>query len=86
MTQIMRVILVKNWYEAHRSHAYQNLARIAGSHFKVTMSVTIYHIVWISPLTLWSVLQPEMAIIPAILAISPCLFFTYKYGPALSSS
>jgi len=86
MTQILRLILVKKWYKAHRSHAYQNLARITDSHFKVTMSVTTYHLVWISPLTFWSVLQPEMAIIPAILAVTPGLFFTYKYGPTLSSS
>ena len=30
--KIMRVILVKKWYLAHRIHAYQNLARITGSH------------------------------------------------------
>ncbi len=86
VTQISRVILVKKWYGAHRSHAYQNLARITGSHLKITMGVTAYHLVWILPLTLWTVLQPEMAIVAAVLAITPGVVLTYKYGPILSSS
>ncbi|MDC0195472.1 glycosyltransferase family 4 protein [Candidatus Thioglobus sp.] len=86
MTQIMRVFLVKKWYKPHRSHAYQNLARIAKSHSKITISVTLYHIFWLIPLALWSVLKPEIAVIPAIMAITPGLFITYKYGPSLSSS
>ena len=86
VTQIMRVILVKKWYLAHRSHAYQNLARITNSHLKVTTGVTLYNLVWIFPLTLWSALQPEMGFIAAILAIAPALVVAYKYGPVLSSS
>ena len=86
VTQIMRVILVKKWYLAHRSHAYQNLARITGSHLKVTGAVTLYNIIWIFPLVVWSVLQPEMEMIAAILAVAPAMVVTYKYGPLLSSS
>ena len=86
MTQIMRVILVKKWYEAHRSHAYQNLTRITNSHFKVTMGVTAYHLFWISPLAFWTVLQPEFALIACALAVTPGLVFAYIYGPVLSSS
>ena len=86
ITQIMRVILVKKWYEAHRSHAYQNLARITNSHLKVTGGVTLYNLLWIFPLTLWSALQPGMGFIAAILAIAPALVVAYKYGPVLSSS
>ena len=86
VTQIMRVILVKKWYLAHRSHAYQNLARITGSHLKVTGTVVLYNIIWIFPLVVWSVLQPEMEVIAAILAVVPAMIVTYKYGPLLSSS
>ena len=31
-TTLIRIILVKKWYHPHRSHAYQNLARILDSH------------------------------------------------------
>ena len=86
VTQIMRVILVKKWYLAHRSHAYQNLARITGSHLKVTGAVILYNIIWIFPLVAWSVLQPEMEVVAAILAVAPAMIVTYKYGPLLSSS
>ena len=86
VTQIMRFILVRKWYLAHRSHAYQNLARITNSHLKVTTGVTLYNLVWIFPLTLWSALQPGMGFIAAILAIAPALVVAYKYGPVLSSS
>ena len=86
VTQIMRVILVKKWYRAHRSHAYQNLARITGSHLKVTGGVVLYNVVWILPLTLWSAMKPETAILAVILSITPGLIFSFKYGPMLSSS
>ena len=36
-TFIVRLFIVKKWYGAHRSHAYQNLARITNSHLKVTL-------------------------------------------------
>jgi Fuc2NAc and GlcNAc transferase len=87
VTQIVRVISIKKWYSvAHRSHAYQNLARITGSHLKVTSGVALYNIIWILPLTIWSVLQPEMGAIFTMLAIAPALVVAYKYGPILSSS
>ena len=86
VTQIMRVILVKKWYRAHRSHAYQNLARITGSHLKVTGGVVLYNVVWILPLTLWSAMKPETALFAVVLAITPGAVFAFKYGPVLSTS
>jgi Fuc2NAc and GlcNAc transferase len=86
VTQLMRIILVKKWYFPHRSHAYQNFARISGSHLKVTAGVVLYNVVWILPLTIWSVMIPEMAIFAVVLAIAPSLVFAFKYGPLLSSS
>ena len=52
----------------------------------MTTGVTLYYLVWIFPLTLWSALQPGMGFIAAILAIAPALVVAYKYGPVLSSS
>jgi Fuc2NAc and GlcNAc transferase len=86
VTQIMRVILVKKWYLAHRSHAYQNLARITGSHLKVTGGVVLYNLIWVLPLTLWSALSPEIALYAAVLAVFPGIIIAYRYGPRLSSS
>ena len=86
VTQIARLILVKKWYLAHRSHAYQNLARITGSHLKVTGGVVLYNLVWVLPLTLWSALSPEIALYAVVLAVLPGIVFAYRYGPRLSSS
>jgi Fuc2NAc and GlcNAc transferase len=86
VTQIARIIIVKKWYAAHRSHAYQNLARISGSHFKVTIGVTTFHLIWILPLAFWSVLQPDFALIAVVLALLPAVIFAYLYGPLFSSS
>ena len=86
VTLIARLILVKNWYSAHRSHAYQNLARITGSHLKVTVGVIIYHIIWLLPLSLWTVLQPEMVFFAVSLSVIPAFVLAYRYGPVLSSS
>jgi len=86
VTQIMRIILVKKWYLAHRSHAYQNLARITGSHRKVTGGVALYNLFWVLPLTLWSALSPDMVLYAVVLAVTPGMVVAYRYGPRLSSS
>jgi Fuc2NAc and GlcNAc transferase len=86
VTQIYRVFLVKKWYLAHRSHAYQNLARITKSHLKVTGGVVIYNLLWVLPLTIMSALVPDIGYITAILSILPALIVSHKYGPILSSS
>jgi Fuc2NAc and GlcNAc transferase len=85
-TQITRIIILKKWYVGHRSHAYQNLARISNSHYKVTAGVTAYHLLWLFPLTFWTVLQPDFAFIAVFLAIVPGLLLAYLYGPLFSSS
>lgn len=86
VTQLARLILVKKYFQAHRSHAYQNLARITGSHLKVTGWVTVFHIVWLLPLSIWTTLRPEIELIAVFLAIIPGLVIAYKYGPVFSSS
>jgi Fuc2NAc and GlcNAc transferase len=86
VTQIARLILVKRWYMAHRSHAYQNVARITNSHRKVTIGVIIYSLIWLLPIAIWSVLEPSMAVLATIIALTPALVFSYKNGPVLSST
>jgi len=85
VTQLMRLLLVKKWYMAHRSHAYQNLARITGSHLKVTTSIIIYHIVWLLPLMIFSIKLPDLSMYASALAVFPAMLFAVKYGPLKSS-
>lgn len=85
-TTVLRMFMLKRWYGAHRSNAYQNLARICGSHRKVVLGVNLYHILWIFPLAIWSVLMPLTAPLASLLAIAPVVLWTFRYGPRLSSS
>ena len=85
-TTLVRVFVADKWYGEHRSHAYQNLARVWGSHLKVVRGVVLYHLLWILPLAIWSVLAPAAAPVAAVLALAPVVVWTLRYGPLLSSS
>ena len=85
VTQIARVFLVKKWYLAHRSHAYQNYARESNSHLKVVLFVVAYYLIWLLPLAILSAKLPNFGIFAAIAALFPALIFSYKYGPVYSS-
>ena len=84
-TTTLRIFMTDRWYGEHRSHAYQNLARLHG-HAPVLRGVVIYHLVWLLPLTVWSVLRPVTAPLAALAAVLPVACWTYRYGPRLSSS
>ena len=85
-TTVTRICLTKNWYGAHRSHAYQNLARIWGDHRKVTIGVFFYHLLWLLPLAVMSELASATGPLAAALALGPVVFWTLRYGPRLSSA
>jgi len=84
-TLVLRIIHVKKWYGAHRSHAYQNLARIWDSHSKVLAVVICYHLLWVLPLTILSISYAQYQEIICLLATFPVIIWTLKYGPLLSS-
>lgn len=83
-TTLCRIVLVKRWYGVHRSHAYQNLARIHKSHAKVTYGVALYHLLWALPMSLWSSLEPRYAPAAAVLALAPGVAWTLRFGPLFS--
>ena len=85
MTLFLRIIKVRKWYGAHRSHAYQNLARIWGDHKRVIGLVMLYNLLWITPLTLLSVLYSTKQLLFFMLAAIPVIGWTLKFGPLLSS-
>jgi Fuc2NAc and GlcNAc transferase len=85
VTLLLRIVIVKK-YLPHRSHAYQNLARIWNNHLKVTGLIILYHFLWILPLSVWATFNPNFEIIAAFLATCPVMFLTVKYGPIFSAS
>ena len=83
-TTLYRLLKVKVWYGSHRSHAYQNLARILNNHFKISIGIAIYHILWLLPLAIWTVLKPDFSIIAVVLAFLPSIIWSLKFGPIFS--
>lgn len=83
-TTICRVFLVPRWYGEHRSHAYQNLARVTGSHAKVTYGVAGYHLFWALPLALWSATRGNGALVAA-LSLIPAVAWALRFGPRFCS-
>jgi len=84
VTMIMRLILSKKWYKPHRSHGYQNLARILDNHTKVTVGVQVYNVIYILPLAVLSVIIPTWAELFSVLAIVPVIFLSLWFGPRYS--
>ena len=84
ITTLIRIIIVKRWYGTHRSHAYQNLARIFKNHTIVTNGVIIYHLLWLLPLAVSTTLIPEYKFLAVLLAFLPPMIWTIKFGPLFS--
>jgi Fuc2NAc and GlcNAc transferase len=84
-TAAVRIFVTPKWYGEHRSHAYQNLARIWESHLAVVVGVSLYHIFWLLPLAVWSVLSPRTAPVAALVAFLPVIAWTLRNGPLRSS-
>ena len=61
ITLLRRVFRGKRWYEAHRSHAYQHLARRWKSHGKVTSLLWALNCFIVLPLAVTSLLIPSIA-------------------------
>lgn len=85
-TTVVRMFVAERWYGAHRSHAYQNLARVWRSHRRVVVGVTLYHVLWLLPLVLWMTFAPEVTPVAVTLALVPVVLWTLRYGPRFSSS
>jgi Fuc2NAc and GlcNAc transferase len=69
-TLIRRALRGEQWYEAHRSHGYQILARRLRSHFKVTSLVWLVNVVFLLPLAYLSVLCEQLAPWIALAAVA----------------
>jgi Fuc2NAc and GlcNAc transferase len=80
ITLVRRLLRGERLSEAHRSHAYQWLARRWGSHGKVTVTVILVNLVWLLP---WSVLAsrfPAYALAAVTAALGPLAFLAPLAG------
>lgn len=80
VTLLTRVLRGERWYEAHRSHVYQKLARRWGGHRPVTLLVGSLDVLWLAPLAGACVLWPQWAFELAVLAYAPLVVGAVALG------
>jgi len=83
ITQILRIALLRKWYVGHRSHAYQNFARIH-SHKAMLYVYTLFMFFWVLPLLVANMSYPDYSLFILIIGFLPSVIFSIKYGPLLS--
>ena len=79
-TLVRRTLRGERAYEAHRSHAYQWLARRWGSHRRVTLAVTVVNLVWLLPCALLAARYPPRAAWMVLVALAPLAALAYAAG------
>jgi Fuc2NAc and GlcNAc transferase len=71
VTLLRRLLRRERVYQAHRSHAYQWLARRWGSHGKVTVAVVTMNLLWLFPWALLAAAFPRYALAAVLAALVP---------------
>jgi Fuc2NAc and GlcNAc transferase len=80
MTLVRRLLRGERVSEAHRSHAYQWLARRWDSHSKVTGVILAINLVWLLPWSLLALKFPAYAIVLMVGAHSPLALLALLAG------
>jgi Fuc2NAc and GlcNAc transferase len=80
VTLVRRVTRGERAHQAHRSHAYQWLARRWASHGRVTLTVVAINLLWLLPCALLAALRPEYALPAVLLALAPLLLVAVAAG------
>jgi Fuc2NAc and GlcNAc transferase len=80
LTLLRRMLSGQRWYEAHRSHAYQQAACRLGSHQTVTLAVAAINLGWLLPLAVCSLYWPRWAIGCLLTAYAPLILLALTFN------
>jgi Fuc2NAc and GlcNAc transferase len=80
LTLLRRMVRGDRWFEAHRMHAYQRLARRWKAHLPVTSLVIFVDIVWLLPWAILAVKFPVNASWFLAAALAPLLLAVFMCG------
>ena len=80
VTLVTRIALRQNWTAAHRSHAYQRMARHFGSHGRVTATVLLVNCAWLLPLALIAAVFPKYGWWLVLVAWTPLVIAAFRIG------
>jgi Fuc2NAc and GlcNAc transferase len=80
LTLLRRLLRRETLHQAHRTHAYQWLARRWGSHARVTSAVVVIDLVWLLPCAAVAVKFPQAAPLICVLALTPLVVAAHFAG------
>jgi Fuc2NAc and GlcNAc transferase len=80
VTLIRRVARGERASQAHRSHAYQRLARRWQSHGRVTTAVLAVNLCWLLPCALLAIRYPVLSAWIVIVALTPLMILAFQSG------
>jgi Fuc2NAc and GlcNAc transferase len=86
VTLVRRLARGDRWFEAHRTHAYQNLARRWKAHLPVTILVTMINILWLLPLAILAANFPVYARWFLVAALSPLIVLVVAFGAGVDET
>jgi Fuc2NAc and GlcNAc transferase len=80
VTLLRRIVRRDRWLQAHRTHAYQRLARRWQAHLPVTLWVTAINLIWLLPLAWLAMKTPAHGKYYLALALAPLLALVVLVG------
>ena len=84
VTLFRRLVRGERVYAAHRSHAYQWLARRWGKHRTVTLAVLAVNLLWLLPWALFATLYRDQASRAVVIALAPLVLLALLAGSGRS--
>ena len=80
VTLLRRMLNGERWFEAHRSHLYQQLSRKWGSHRPVTMALLGINVTWLFPWAWLAAIKPDVGLFATLAAYLPLVLLAIKLG------
>lgn len=80
VTLVRRLVRGEAVYQAHRTHAYQWLARRWGSHRSVTIAVVLVNLLWLLPCAGFATMHPVWAGRMVLIALAPLVLLALLAG------
>ena len=80
VTLLTRIVRGDRWFEAHRMHAYQNIAGRWRTHLPVTVLVIAIDVFWLFPWAWMASLYPARALVYVAAALSPLAILAVLAG------
>ncbi len=86
ITLLRRIVRGDRWFEAHRMHAYQWLARRWKAHLPVTLSVSVLNLTWLLPWAWLAARMPDYARFFLAAALAPLIVLVIFIGAGRKES